>query len=91
MASRDEQGYLRMLNESKKGITRRQDCPLTYDLTTVAYVSWPDFIKRADGVFADRTKGIEVPRERAIDIDTILDFKIAEYIWFAKQERQEMS
>ena len=39
MASRDEQGYLRMLNESKKGITRRQDCPLTYDLTTVAYVS----------------------------------------------------
>jgi N,N'-diacetyl-8-epilegionaminate cytidylyltransferase len=89
MVSRDEQGYVKTLCENKARISRRQDSPSAYDLTTVAYVSRPDFIKRADGVFAGRTKGIEVPRERAIDIDTILDFKIAEYIWFAKQERQE--
>ena len=47
-------------------------------MTTVAYVADPDFILAADGLFSGRVRAVVVPPERAIDIDTDLDFQIAE-------------
>ena len=62
------------------GITRRQDAPPVFDMTTVAYVANSDFVMSQAGVFAGRVGAITVPRERAIDIDTLLDFKFAEFL-----------
>jgi len=59
-------------------IIRRQDSPNVYDVTTVAYVANPSFICEKDGIFEGRVRSIYVPPERSIDIDTQLDFKIAE-------------
>lgn len=59
-------------------ISRRQDVPLTFDLTTVAYVARPDFVLKQQGLFAGRVSAVLVPPERAIDIDSALDFKFAE-------------
>ncbi len=61
-------------------ITRRQDTPPVYDLTTVAYVARPQFVLSKLGIFAGRVKAVHVPRERAIDIDTLLDFRMAEFL-----------
>jgi len=36
-------------------------------------------------MFAGRVKAIEVPSERAIDIDTRLDFEIAEFLMTRKR------
>lgn len=60
------------------GITRRQDAPVVYDITTVAYVVSPDFLMSSPGIFSGRVRGVFVPRERALDIDTPFDFRIAE-------------
>jgi N-acylneuraminate cytidylyltransferase len=49
-------------------------------MTTVAYVADPAFILRADGLFAGRVRAVVVPPERAIDIDTDLDFRVAEQL-----------
>jgi N-acylneuraminate cytidylyltransferase len=49
-------------------------------MTTVAYVTRPEFIKKNNKVFDGRTKAVLVPRERAIDIDDELDFRIAEIL-----------
>jgi CMP-N-acetylneuraminic acid synthetase len=61
-------------------ITRRQDAPVVYDMTTVAYVAKPEFVLRRGGAFEGRVRQVHVPLERALDIDTQLDFKFAEYL-----------
>ncbi|MEZ5757444.1 MAG: acylneuraminate cytidylyltransferase family protein [Emcibacteraceae bacterium] len=58
--------------------SRRQDAPSFYDMTTVAYVSRPSFILNNSGLFDGNIDAHIVPTERAIDIDTIFDFKVAE-------------
>jgi CMP-N-acetylneuraminic acid synthetase len=64
----------------EKGISRRQDAPVVYDMTTVCYVASPDFIMNKDSIFEGCVKAVHVPPERAIDIDTLLDFQIAEIL-----------
>ncbi len=61
-------------------LNRRQDAPSCYDLTTVAYVSRPKFILESNSMWEGSVKGIEVPIERSIDIDTEFDFKIAKLL-----------
>lgn len=59
-------------------ISRRQDAPVVYDVTTVAYVARPEFVMTRNGVFDGRVRHVHIPAERALDIDTLLDFRIAE-------------
>ena len=59
-------------------VIRRQDAPTCYDIATVAYVANPEFVLRAEGLFDGRVRAVHVPPERAIDIDTALDLRIAE-------------
>lgn len=59
-------------------ITRRQDAPVVFDVATVAYVINPEFVMTHQATFEGRVRAVHVPPERAIDIDTLLDFKIAE-------------
>ena len=64
----------------KKKIFRRQDAPTCYDLTTVCYVFKPKYIKKNFNLFSGRTGFVIIPKERAIDIDDIWDYKIANYL-----------
>lgn len=61
-------------------IGRRQDAPVVYDMTTVAYAARPAYVLRATSIFEGRVKAVVVPTERAIDIDTETDFRIAEVL-----------
>jgi CMP-N-acetylneuraminic acid synthetase len=82
MVQKDESEYLRLVCSKESGeIHRRQDAPVLYDLTTVAYVVNPALIRNQDSLFSGNIRGIYVPPERAIDIDTQLDFDIAEYLF----------
>lgn len=77
MVVRDEEGASQLVC-SGPNISRRQDAPVIYDMTTVAYVARPEFIMSNDRIFSGRVKSVVVPRERAIDIDDVYDFKLAE-------------
>jgi CMP-N-acetylneuraminic acid synthetase len=57
---------------------RRQDAPVVYDMATVAYVACPEFVVAHHGLFEGVVRSVYVPRARALDIDTLLDFRIAE-------------
>jgi CMP-N-acetylneuraminic acid synthetase len=59
---------------------RRQDAPIVYDMATVCYVARPTFIMASSGLFHGRVRHVHVPAERAIDIDTSLDFRVAEVL-----------
>jgi CMP-N-acetylneuraminic acid synthetase len=76
----EENGYVKLLVDAKKSYSRRQDVPKAYDMTTVAYVTRPEFIKKHKTFFEGMVKSVVIPEERAIDIDTKLDFEIAEML-----------
>nr|WP_321514097.1 acylneuraminate cytidylyltransferase family protein [uncultured Pseudodesulfovibrio sp.] len=80
MITLDAAGYAVIAMPTDKDITRRQDAPAVFDMTTVCYVTTPDFIRQKDGVFQGSVKMVEIPPERAIDIDTELDFAFAEFL-----------
>jgi N-acylneuraminate cytidylyltransferase len=80
MIINDNNGYSSLAIQSDEVITRRQDTPDVFDMTTVAYVVDVDFIKKFSGIFEGRVKSITIPTERSIDIDNIYDFKFAELI-----------
>ena len=80
MITNDNNGYSSLAIQSGEVITRRQDTPDVFDMTTVAYVVDVDFIKKFSGIFEGRVKSIIIPTETSIDIDNIYDFKFAELI-----------
>lgn len=85
MVSMDHENYVKILNKNDDRYYRRQDVPTTYDVTTVAYVSSPEFIMSTNNLFEGRVKAVKIPKERSIDIDDEMDFRIAEMM--LKNER----
>ena len=75
-----ENGLATLVCQPETGIARRQDAPTVYDITTVVYVASPTFIVNSNGLFEGAVTAVEVPKERAVDIDDIFDFKLAEII-----------
>jgi N-acylneuraminate cytidylyltransferase len=77
---KEKDSYARLVIEDGGSYSRRQDVPKVYDMTTVTYVTRPDFIKKNNKIFDGRVKAVIVPKERAIDIDDEIDFQIAEML-----------
>tara|TARA_B110000238_G_C16002775_1_gene385233 strand:- start:74 stop:772 length:699 start_codon:yes stop_codon:yes gene_type:complete len=79
MVKNTEGGNVDLVIRLKDKLYRRQDAPIVYDMTTVAYVMNPQFIMQNKSIFDGRTKAVKVPLESSIDIDNIFDFKMAEF------------
>ncbi|MDB9754298.1 acylneuraminate cytidylyltransferase family protein [Amylibacter sp.] len=79
MAKRNSDGTFGLVIPPSTTLTRRQDVPVVYDMTTVAYVAKPEFVMKHENTFDGKVAAVHVPLERAIDIDTMTDFKMAEF------------
>jgi N-acylneuraminate cytidylyltransferase len=66
-------------------VTRRQDCPPLYDITTAFYVTSPAFVLLEDSFWNGRTGVVEIPEAHAVDIDTLLDFEFTEFLMKKKE------
>ncbi len=84
MVTVDGKRHAHLAIPPEKTVHTRQTAPKVFDITTVCYVVDPAFLRNADGLFAGRVGVIEVPAERAVDIDTALDMKVAEVLWKAR-------
>jgi len=80
MVTRNSDGFIHTVIPNDGTITRRQDAPVTYDLTTVAYATRPDFVLTASNPWDGRVRGVIISKRNALDIDTINDFMLAEYL-----------
>lgn len=80
MVTLDDAGCARLVIPSDKKIHRRQDAPRVYNITTVAYAARTQFVLNANSIFEGKVEAVFVPSERALDIDTELDFKFAEFL-----------
>jgi len=81
MVKLNKQGFATILIEdSGKKIYRRQDTPEVFDITTVCYVANSKYILKASSILDGSVQTIEVPKNRAVDIDDIYDFNYAELL-----------
>ena len=65
----------------KKGnFPTRQAAPKVYDMNASIYVWWKDILKKEKKIFLKKSHVYVMPKERSIDIDDELDFKIAEFL-----------
>ena len=79
MVSKDDNGRVSVLLNGKE-ISRRQESPEVFDITTVAYVSKPLFILNSSSIWDGSVKGVLIPKKRALDIDDSFDFLIASHL-----------
>jgi len=87
MVKENADGTVGVVIASEPGIARRQDAPAVFDIATVAYVARPQFVMQQMGPFSGRVRAVKVPVERAIDIDTLFDFELAEFL-IARHRRE---
>ncbi|MED6316142.1 MAG: acylneuraminate cytidylyltransferase family protein [Pseudomonadota bacterium] len=85
MVTRSSEDEVELVITPTADVTRRQDAPKVFDITTVVYVSTPEFINNNYGLFSGKVVSIEVPKDRAVDIDDIYDFKLAETILLSEK------
>ena len=71
---------IELVNKTTNSISRRQDAPEVFDITTVVYVANVEFIMKNNNLFDGSVTSIEVPKYRAVDIDDMYDFNFAESI-----------
>jgi N-acylneuraminate cytidylyltransferase len=80
-------GYVGVVFPLPAAVTRRQDAPAVFDVTTVGYVARPGFVMSSTGLFQGRVRSVHVPPERALDIDTPLDFAIGELLMRGREDQ----
>ncbi len=86
MVKENADGTVALVVPPTAALTRRQDAPSVYDMTTVAYVVQPEFVLMHQSHFEGRVRAVHVPLERALDIDTLMDFKMAEFFLSQSEE-----
>ena len=80
-------GSFGLVDPSFSTINRRQDVPIVFDMATVCYVANSEFVMSHNSIFQGQVGAVLVPSERAIDIDTYLDFQIAEYLLTQREQK----
>ena len=79
MVTQDQSGLVNLVS-GDGNVACRQGSIACYDMTTVAYVARPEFILNSNKMWDGKVLGVEVPPDRALDIDTAFDFEFAEYL-----------
>lgn len=86
MVKSNDDGTVSLLGKNE-GCERRQDAPEAFDVTTVAYVTTPEFVQTHSGVLSGRTLLLPVSRSSAVDIDTEFDLEWAEFLLNKNKKR----
>lgn len=79
--SRDGTINIAARSKNSTGPYRRQDAEVLYEIVPAAYFMRADFVSRVDSMWEGRLGYNIVPEERAIDIDSEFDFRIAEFLY----------
>lgn len=80
MVEIDPKGFAYLSKETEKQVIRRQDAPIVYAMNASIYVWKTEVLLNQTRIVSGKMKLIEMPKERSIDIDTGIDFKLVELI-----------
>jgi N-acylneuraminate cytidylyltransferase len=73
-------GYLEIAKPLPERPSNRQQAPKVYSMTTVCLAVRGAFAKRGVHLFEGKVRGVVVPPERALDIDSELNWAFAEFL-----------
>jgi len=76
----NERGALKMSKSSGPRVLARQNAPVVYEHVAGVYVLDPEYLRRATHLLDGHAEGYEVPSEKAVDIDTEVDFLLVELL-----------
>lgn len=74
------QGICSLVIPNEVSVARRQDAEEVFDMATVCYVADPFFIEKCESILEGTVRSVHIPKERAVDIDNLMDFQFAEFI-----------
>ncbi len=80
MVEINKSGYAELVKTSDTAIVRRQDAPEVYSLSSAVIVIKKEALLKYSHWTECKCKIFKLPRERAMDVDTELDFKFAEFL-----------
>ncbi len=69
-----------LVKKTKKKIYGRQGAPKVYDMNASIYIWKRKTLIKTDNLFSKKTSLFVMPQNRSLDIDSIFDSKIVEYI-----------
>lgn len=78
MKELDDENQIQPFLDSDKKYTRRQDLPPIYRPNGAIYISTPEIILNEDRIYEKNAKAYIMEKENSIDIDTKIDFELAE-------------
>lgn len=73
-------GSLAMSKSLGSTVLSRQKAPAVYEHVAGVYVLDPDYLRRANHLLDGHARGYEVPEDKALDVDTELDFQFIEFL-----------
>lgn len=85
MVEAQADGNIRLVKPLVNGVTSRQAAPKVYSMNASIYV-WHRATLTA-GLWHGRTRLYEMPRDRSIDIDSEIDFKLVEMLMAEAKEK----
>jgi N-acylneuraminate cytidylyltransferase len=80
----DDRDKMTPFVETQEQFLRRQDLPKVYSLNGAVYVAEKNWLIQGRSFLTRETVGYEMPIERSLDIDTNIDFNIAELLMDSK-------
>ena len=80
MVSIDADGWAAIATPTGNRVVRRQDAPELWDLATVTFVADTTYVQNTRHLLDGRVALSPVPIERAIDIDTEFDLRLADLL-----------
>lgn len=80
-------GNIGLVKPLAEGVTSRQEAPKVYSMNASIYVWHTNSLSK--GLWNGRTRIYEMPRERSIDIDSEIDFKLVEILMSERDEARK--
>lgn len=76
----DATGAPHLVKQPPAALSGRQQAPKVFQLVAGCYVASPDFILQQQGIWAGRLRLVQIASEHGVDIDTEVDFLLAELL-----------
>lgn len=83
MVEIDKDGKVHLIKEGS--FVTRQSAPPVFDMNASIYVWWKDILKNYKKTILEKSRIYIMPRDRSVDIDDTMDFKISEMLLKEKQ------
>ncbi len=80
MVEKNKDGFAEISKKLERPIVRRQDAPKVYEMNASIYAIWKNVLLKEKTFFTSQTRVYEMPRERSVDIDSPVDFKLVEIL-----------